>query len=196
MTGRDFVGLGHPPVFRARRLCMVVDDAIEAAIPAVTRLPEAAELGQALERHTSILLATARALLRNEADARDLVQTTLEIATRRSSDLRDPTALRSWLFTIEIREAFRVRRRLARLVHFDPAIVDLGTAPGPEPDVIALRTALRRLPPRARAAVALHYLVGLPVTDVAQVMSISENTAKGHLKAGLARLREELQDDQ
>jgi RNA polymerase sigma-70 factor (ECF subfamily) len=177
---------------------MVVDDAIDAAIPAVTRLPEAAELaelGAALERHTSMLLAAARALVRNEADARDLVQTTLEIAIRKSSDLRDPMTLRSWLLTIEIREAFRLRRRLARLVHFDPAIVDLGAIPGPEPDVIAVRTALRRLPPRARAAVALHYLVGLPVIEVARVMAISENTAKGHLKAGLARLRQELKDD-
>jgi RNA polymerase sigma-70 factor (ECF subfamily) len=190
---------------------MVVDDAIRGAILQVTkaeprpgtgvfpsnasRLDEAAELGAALERHAPILLAAARALLRNEADARDLVQTTLEIAMRRSSDLRDPTALRSWLLTIQIHEALRLRRRLARLVHFDPGIVDLGATPGPEPDVIALRTALRRLPPRARAAVALHYLVGLPVTEVARVMAISENTAKGHLKAGLARLREELKDD-
>jgi hypothetical protein len=54
--------------------------------------------------------------------------------------------------------------------------------------VIALRTALRQLPPRARAAVALHYLAGLPVTEVARVMAISENTPKGHLKAGLAGL--------
>ncbi len=190
---------------------MVVSDAIRGAVLGVTkagprpggavaagassRLDAAAELWAALERHTPILLAAARALLRDEADARDLVQTTLEIAMRRSSDLRDPMALRSWLLTIQIREAFRIRRRLARLVHFDPAIVDLGAVPGPEPDVIALRTALRRLPPRARAAVALHYLAGLPVTEVARVMAISENTAKGHLKAGLTRLREELRDE-
>jgi RNA polymerase sigma-70 factor (ECF subfamily) len=153
---------------------------------------DAAGLGAALERHTPILLAAARALVRNEADARDLVQTTLEIATRRSTELRDPTTLRSWLLAIQVREALRLRRRLAWFVHFDPAVVDLGVTPGPEPDIIALRTALRRLPPRARAAVALHYLVGLPVTEVARVMAISENTTKGHLKAGLARLREEL----
>jgi len=74
---------------------------------------DAAGLGAALERHTPILLAAARALVRNEADARDLVQTTLEIATRRSTELRDPTTLRSWLLAIQVREALRLRRRLA-----------------------------------------------------------------------------------
>jgi DNA-directed RNA polymerase specialized sigma24 family protein len=43
--------------------------------------------------------------------------------------------------------------------------------------------------------VVLHYLAGLPVADVASAMGISENTTKGHLKVGLARLRMELRDD-
>ena len=73
----------------------------------------AVELREALGRETPVLLAAARALLRNEADARDLVQTTLEIAARKASDLRDPAALRAWLLAIQVREAFRFRRRLS-----------------------------------------------------------------------------------
>jgi RNA polymerase sigma factor (sigma-70 family) len=190
---------------------MVVDDARNAAMPKVTkfdprskaggfstdsaRLDEAAELGDALERQTPVLLAAARALLRNEADARDLVQVTLEIAYRKAGDLRDPAALRAWLLAIQVREAFRLRRRLARLIRLNPEIAEISSSPGPDANVIALRAALPRLPPRARAAVVLHYLAGLPVSEVARAMGISENTTKGHLKAGLARLREELKDD-
>lgn len=190
---------------------MVMDDAIRRAVPQVTRaeprpdigafppvasgLDEAAALGAALERHTPVLLASARALVRNESDARDLVQTTFEIATRRSSDLRDPTALRSWLLAIQLREASRWRRRLARLVRLSPEVTDISISPGPDADVIALRAALPKLPPRARSAVVLHYLADLSVADVARAMGISENTTKSHLKAGLARLREELGDE-
>jgi RNA polymerase sigma-70 factor (ECF subfamily) len=155
----------------------------------------AIEFGAALERQTPILLASARALIRNEADARDLVQTTLEIASRRIGELRDPFALRSWLLAIQVREAFRLRRRLARFMHLAPTVLELQGSPGPDSDVIALRAALPKLPPRARAAVVLHYLGGLSVAEVARAMKISENTTKGHLKAGLARLREELKDD-
>ncbi len=160
-----------------------------------TQSGEAIDLGQVLERQTPVLLAAARALLRNEADARDLVQTTLEIASRKAGDLRDPTALRSWLLAIQVHEAFRLRQRLSRLVRLSPEIAEISSSPGPDADVIALRAALPKLPPRARAAVVLHYLAGLPVAEVARAMSISENTTKGHLKAGLARLRQELEDD-
>jgi RNA polymerase sigma-70 factor (ECF subfamily) len=190
---------------------MVVNDAISAGILGVTTIDrpphvepdsaktdgvdEAGVLGAALERQAPMLLAAARALLRNEADARDLVQTTLEIASRKASDLRDPSALRAWLLAIQLREAFRLRRRIARLVRISPEIVEISPSPGPDADVIALHTALAKLPTRARAAVVLHYFADLSVADVARAMGISENTTKGHLKAGLAHLREELRDD-
>jgi RNA polymerase sigma-70 factor (ECF subfamily) len=189
---------------------MVVNDSISAGVLGVTTIERPpqneavsetkgldgeAELGEALQRHTPILLTAARALLRNEADARDLVQTTLEIASRKAGDLRDPAALRAWLLAIQVREAFRIRRRLAHLVRLSPEIAEIPPSSGPETDVIALRAALAKLPPRARAAVVLHYLADLSVAEVARAMGISENTTKGHLKAGLARLREELRDD-
>lgn len=158
-------------------------------------LHEAAELGVALKRHMPILLAAARALVRNEADARDLVQSTFEIATRKVSDLRDPAAPRSWLLAIQVREASRLRRRLARLVRVSPDVVEIAISPRPDADVMALRAALPKLPRQARSAAVLHYLSDLPVADVARAMGISENTTKGHLKAGLARLREELGDE-
>jgi RNA polymerase sigma factor (sigma-70 family) len=189
---------------------MVMDDSISARVLGVTMidgppqveavsaetegLDEAAVLSEA-QRHTPMLLAAARALLRNEADARDLVQTTLETAVRKAGDLRDPASLRPWLLAIQVREAFRLRRRLAHLVRLSPDIPEISPSPGPDADVIALRTALAKLPPRARAAVVLHYFADLSVADVARAMGISENTTKGHLKAGLARLREELKDD-
>jgi RNA polymerase sigma-70 factor (ECF subfamily) len=170
-------------------------DCSAGALSRAARPSHAEPLHDAFERHIPILLATARSLVHNEADARDLVQTTLEIAMRRSSDLRDPMALRSWLLTIQSREAFRLRRRLSRFARLDGGIVDTAATPGPEPDAIALQAALRRLPPRARTAVVLHYQANLSVSEVSRVMGVSENTTKGHLKAGLARLREELRDD-
>jgi len=156
---------------------------------------EPGELATDFARHTPMLLASARALMRNEADARDLVQSTLEIGTRKLADLRDPAALEWWLLTIQVREAFRLRRRIGRFIRLTPEIAEAPTSPGPDADVVALRAALSKLSTRMRAAVVLHYLADLPVSDVARAMGISENTTKGHLKAGLARLREELKDE-
>jgi len=55
---------------------------------------------------------------------------------------------------------------------------------------IEIDMALRRLSHPIRAAVVLHHMVGLSVRETAEVLGVSENTAKARLKTGLARLRE------
>jgi len=163
-----------------------------SAEPAVTGGPiSSAEL---LE-HAPILLAAARAIVMNDREAEDLVQTTLEIALRRGHQLRDRSSLRAWLLVIETREAFRLVRRLRRLVSLDVAMVELPAAGVDLTDSIAVRRALGSLPQRMRAAVVLHHMVGLSVVETGTALGVSENTVKSQLKVGLARLRTELGDD-
>jgi len=165
----------------------------ERAFEPATTL-DAEGFGSLLDRETPVLLAAARAVLLDEADAQDLVQTTLELAWRHRATLREPGAGRGWLLTIQMREAFRWRRRFARFVRLDAGVVEI---PGPSvasADTIAIRDALRRLTPRVRAAVVLHHMVGLPVAEVATALGTSPNTVKTQLRVGLSRLREELRD--
>ena len=138
------------------------------------------------------LLAIALSIVFDLDEAEDLVQMTIEIALRRSGDLRATQSLLPWLLRIETREAFRLKRRLRRVVR-------LGWQPAPEqvdpdgtPGSFEVRDALRRLPPRIRSAVVLHHMTGLSVSDCAEALGVSENTVKTQLKRGLALLREDL----
>ncbi len=161
----------------------------------VSGVADAATLGEALEREGPILLAAARAIVLDDAEAHDLVQATFEIAIRRIDDLREPAALRAWLLAIQAREAFRARRRIRRILRLDSSLSEI---PGPamvSADDLAVRDALRRLSPRVRAVVVLHHLIGLPVDDVASALGTSRNTIKSQLQTGLARLRRELDDE-
>jgi len=142
-----------------------------------------------------LLLAAARAIVINDAEAEDLVQATLEIALRHRGQLRDPGALRSWLLTIQTWEAFRLIRRLRRLVRLDPEVVEIAAAGAGRTETIAIRQALAGLPRRIRAAVVLHHMAGLSVPETARALGVSENTVKSQLKTGLERLRRELGDD-
>jgi RNA polymerase sigma-70 factor (ECF subfamily) len=54
---------------------------------------------------------------------------------------------------------------------------------------LVVRQALRSLPKRQREAVALRYLMGLDPQEVARTLDVSLNTAKTHLRRGVARLR-------
>jgi RNA polymerase sigma factor (sigma-70 family) len=144
--------------------------------------------------HGPMLLAAARVITLDNEEAQDLVQTTFEIALRRLDALREPRALQAWLLTIQTREAFRVVRRLRRLVSLDGRVREIATS-GPDLAQRAdVRQALSSLPRRTRAAIALHYLAGLTVPETARALGVSENTVKSQLKTGLSRLREELRD--
>ncbi len=147
-----------------------------------------------MDEHGPMLLAAARVITLDTEEAQDLVQTTFEIAIRRIDGLREPRAMRAWLLTIQAREAFRVVRRLRRLMSLDGHVTEI-TVPGADLAGRAdMRAALARLPRRIRAAIALHYLAGLTVPETARAMGVSENTVKSQLKTGLERLREDLGD--
>jgi RNA polymerase sigma-70 factor (ECF subfamily) len=142
--------------------------------------------------HGPTLLAAARLITLDDAEAQDLVQTTYEIAIRRLDGLRDPGALRPWLLRIQTREAFRVVRRLRRFVPFEPHVHDLSAAARDVDRSLDIERALAHLPRRTRAAIALHYLAGLSVAETAVALGVSENTIKSQVRTGLERLRKEL----
>jgi RNA polymerase sigma-70 factor (ECF subfamily) len=134
-------------------------------------------------------------VLRSAADAEEVVMDTLVTAWEKAGSLRDADALKPWLMRIATRQALsRVRDARpseplpnAALRSFDPI--------APISDRLSLVTALQALPPRMRAAVALHYYADLDVDAVATALSRSRNTVKSELRLGLARLRRALDDE-
>lgn len=56
-----------------------------------------------------------------------------------------------------------------------------------------LRTALRELPPKMRAAVVFRYFHDLTVTETAEALGCSEGTVKSQTSRALARLRSALE---
>lgn len=133
------------------------------------------------------LLAVARAM--RAADPEDIVQTTLEIAIRRSSQLYDPAKLWPWLLKIQTREMFRWSRRIRASTppHARPvSVVDLDAHTD-------MRRAIAMLPARTRASIVLHHMADLSIAETAKALGTSENTVKTQLRHGLRRLKESLQ---
>ena len=77
------------------------------------------------------------------------------------------------------------------------------TALGPPQGWYALDTeamelieTLKRLPPKQRAALALHHVVGYPVREVATIIGSTSAAVRVHLSRGRRRLRELLGGDE
>lgn len=118
----------------------------------------------------------------------------LFIKWKRIGGYDDPAA---WVRRVALNLAQDHRRHLARrarlLVRLGGRAEDGGVPPLAVERDPALWRALRGLPSRQRAAVALFYLGDLRVAEVAAVMKVSEGTVKRHLDRAREALRTQLE---
>jgi RNA polymerase sigma-70 factor (ECF subfamily) len=147
------------------------------------------------ERHTQAALGLAQRIVRNTADAEDVVQESL---TRLwiFADRWDPNArFSSWFYRIVANQAIsRVRRKSNESL--DAVDEPSDVAPGPHEQVAgreigqAITVAIGKLPARQRAAIALCYDHGLSCAEAAEAMDISVGTMESLLFRARRSLRE------
>ena len=147
------------------------------------------------ERHSQAALGLAQRIVRNAADAEDVVQESLTrlwvFADRWDSAAR----FSSWFYRIVANQAIsRVRRKTGEPL--DAIDEPSDTTPGPHDQVagreigLAIAGAIGKLPPRQRAAIALCYDQGLSCAEAAEVMDMSVGTMESLLFRARRSLRE------
>jgi RNA polymerase sigma factor (sigma-70 family) len=124
-------------------------------------------------------------------EADDALQETLIAALRAYPRLRPGSNLRAWGMTIARNKAIdSARARGRRPVPVGDVADSAGASAGEwNGDLWA---AVRELPPKQRAAVALRYAGDLSHRDVAVALECSEEAARRSVHEGLKRLREVL----
>ena len=146
-----------------------------------------------LDARLARLDAAARLILRDPELARDAVQEALIRAWRDLPGLRDPDRLDAWLHRLTVNACLDfVRRRKRRVIEVELSPIDMPEAADAAAllaDRQLLDDALARLDPGHRAVVALHYLLGMPLPDVASALGIPLGTAKSRLNHALTVMR-------
>src|SRR3954462_13049944 len=135
----------------------------------------------------------ARALVRNQETADDLVQDTLVRALSKIHLWQPGTDLRAWLFTLMHNQYVNFVRRAVRegsQTSIDAAI-DLGHAPTQQASLQLrdLKHALERLPDEQRAVVLLIGLEGMRYEEVAEVLGVPVGTIRSRLSRAREALR-------
>ena len=107
--------------------------------------------------------------------------------------VREADDMDAYVHRVVVNSFLRERRlRWSRVLLFD-RLPDREAAPDqPVDERMAVRAALRRLPPRQQAVLVLRFLCDRPVADVAAILGCAEGTVRSQTSDGLRALRRQL----
>lgn len=102
-----------------------------------------------------------------------------------------------WTYRVATNLAISRRRSAARELKAVARLQKWTDPSTPAPDAYPeLHAAVAKLPPRQRAAVALHYVLGCTMEECADAMDCKPGTVKSLLFAARERMRKELAEDE
>lgn len=139
--------------------------------------------------------AHARRLLGSADGAADAVQEAWIGIVRGIKRLQDPRRFAAWSYAIVTRRCQDAIRRRVRQPQTDSEADPPDTTGLPTGDAIDLRRALAALPSDQRAAIALFYLDGLSVREIAEALATPQGTVKTRLFHARRTLRLKLEGD-
>jgi RNA polymerase sigma factor (sigma-70 family) len=145
---------------------------------------------QIVTEYGPMVLRVCRAVL-GPADADDAWSETFLAALKAYPGLPEEANVEAWLVTIAHRKAIDVTRATARRPVPAGHLPDRPAASGRAEDWDGdLWAALRGLPDRQRAAVAYHYLAGLPYQEIAAITGGTADAARRAAADGIRNLRQ------
>jgi RNA polymerase sigma-70 factor, ECF subfamily len=157
-----------------------------------------------MRRHNERVYRAARAILRDEREAEDVMQQAYVNAYSHLRQFDGRATFSTWLVRIAVHEALARVRRRARVVAFDPERAPLEgrmpqpTPPDPERQAYAaevaalLESAIDALPDGMREVFMLRQVEGMSTDEVASALDVSPDVVKTRLSRARAALRRDL----
>ncbi len=164
----------------------------EALLRAFCERGDRQAMNSLFARHADAAYRTALRLCRNAADAEDAVQTAFIEVLRRAAQFRGESAVKPWILGFVVNATRHKAREEGRRGAREERAARSETVAPVAPGASEVREAVQKLPDHYRAPVWLHYCEGLSSGEVAQALSLSENTVRSQLSRGVEQLREAL----
>ena len=161
----------------------------DLAASALAGSPEAFDA--LVSRHRAAIFNLAFHYLRNHEEASDVVQVVFMRAYQHLPSFRSNRPFARWLAAIARNAAVDAIRRRRRTLTIESLEL---SQPGPEDAAIQrdeayrVRAAVDELPERFRAAIILHYFVGLDYRESAEKLGVPLGTIKTFISRGKRRM--------
>src|SRR5438874_1669615 len=147
------------------------------------------------QRHVGDVYRYALVVLRNEADAEDVTQTTFLNAYRAFKGGERPRQPQNWLIAIAhnvCRQRFRQAARRPNEVAFDEELAEAAT-PDDSPSAEDIRRGLSHLAFNQRAALVMRELEGRSYSEIAEILGVSVSAVETLIFRARRALREQLE---
>ena len=178
-------------------------DTIEPDLDLMARIREgdASSLGALYDRHNPLAFRVALSIVHDRGRAEDVVQEAfLSVWRKGGSYTPGRGSVRSWLIGIVRNRAIdTLRARRASDVDDEATLLSLRDAgPSVVDQVVAklegetIRTALRKLSPQQRQAIAIAYYESRSHAEIAAITGLPLGTVHGRIRLGLRHLRTHL----
>jgi len=158
-----------------------------------------------MRRYNQRLYRVARAILRNDGDAEDVVQDAYVRAYEHLAQFAGKAAFSTWLTRIAVHEALARKRRNGRLEELEAvqnkdaySSILKASAPNPESESAQHQTrqlleeSIEALPADYRTVVVMRDVEEMNVAETAAILEVSEALVKTRLHRAHAMLRKQL----
>src|SRR5262245_12132713 len=153
-----------------------------------------------MRRYNRLLFRLARGIVRDDDEARDVVQAAYVRAYYHLDQFRGPAGFKAWLARIAVNEALGRVRRAPAIVEAEQHVIALPDLVAKEPESAAsgrdllriLEGAIGRLPEEFRQVFILRGVEQLSIAETAELLDIKPATVKTRFHRARRLLQEQL----
>lgn len=131
----------------------------------------------------------------NRENALDIVQNSIVKALENSGSLRNPDAVKTWIYRIVVNESMTFLRKNSREILYEPA--DFPDEGSHEPEYeknITLYREIKKLPSKMQTVIMLHFFQNFTLKEIAAITDTNLNTVKSRLYKALDQLKIQIKE--
>ena len=131
----------------------------------------------------------AYSYVQNKENALDVVQNAICTALEKCDSIRNPNAIKTWVYRVVVNEALQLLRKNKREIVWDPVeMPEEIYLEAPWEEVQEIYDKVQKLPPPVKTIILLRFYEDLSLKEISRVTGLNINTVKSRLYRGLEQL--------